>query len=315
MKTSLHWAQMEERGVIWGMRLLLRVYLLFGRTVLQVFLYPVVIYYWLINRPARDASRAYLDRLAMFAPELKLHGSLYWSYRHFISFANAIIDKLAAWSGALTQSEVIEHGREELLAELKKGRGVLLLGAHLGNLEVCRIIADFDKTIHINVLVHTKHAQKFNKLLQQSNENSQLNIIQVTEITAATAQLLYDKIEAGELVIMAADRTPVSNRQRVSKASFLGAEAWFPQGPFILAGLLLCPVYTLFCLKQQGKFVIHFEPFSASIKFQKNTRELEMQSIIQRYAQRLQDYCLNEPLQWFNFYDFWQDSNPNDEAK
>jgi predicted LPLAT superfamily acyltransferase len=38
MKKSLHWAQMEEASVIWGMRFLLRIYLLFGRTVLQLFL-------------------------------------------------------------------------------------------------------------------------------------------------------------------------------------------------------------------------------------------------------------------------------------
>jgi predicted LPLAT superfamily acyltransferase len=134
----------------------------------------------------------------------------------------------------------------------------------------------------------------------------------VTEITAATAQLLSDKIEAGELVIMAADRTPVSNRQRVAKVTFLGAEALFPQGPFILAGLLKCPVYTLFCLKQQGKYVIYFEPFSEVLKFPRNTRDQAMQQTIQRYADRLQAYCLKEPLQWFNFFDFW-DIAPNNE--
>jgi predicted LPLAT superfamily acyltransferase len=311
MKTSLHWAQMEERGVIWGMKFLLRVYLLFGRTMLQVFLYPVVIYYWLINRTARKASQTYLDRLAVFAPSLELHGSLYWSYRHFISFANAMIDKLAAWSGALSEDDVLYFGRNELTAELSKKQGILLLGSHLGNLEVCRIIADFDKTIRINVLVHTKHAEKFNKLIHQTSDSSRLNVIQVTEITAATAQLLSDKIDAGELVILTADRTPVSNQRHVSKALFLGGEALFPQGPFILAGLLKCPVYTLFCLKQQDKFVIYFDLFSDNIKFQRKTRDHEMQVIIQRYAERLQAYCLKEPLQWFNFFDFWHIAHAN----
>lgn len=307
MKTSVHWAQIEERGVIWGMRFLLRIYLIFGRTVLQVFLYPVVSYYWLINRPARQASQAYLDRLGRFAPSLKLQGSLFKSHKHFICFANAIIDKLAAWSGTLSQSDVTYNGRNELLAEINKGRGVLLLGTHLGNLEVCRIIAEFDKTPPINVLVHTKHAQKFNTLLNQTSNKSQLNLIQVTEITAATAQLLSDKIEAGELVIMAADRTPVNNQQRVSKVNFLGAEAMFPQGPFILASLLKCPVYTLLCLKQQDKFVIYIEPFCESVILQRKDRELAIQQLIQRYAERLQAYCLKEPLQWFNFFDFWQE--------
>ncbi len=306
MTASSHWAQMEERGIIWGMRLLLRVYLLFGRTILQIFLYPVVSYYWLLNRPAREASRAYLDRLAVYAPQLNLNGSLLWSYWHFISFANSIIDKLAAWSGALPDSQIVHHGHEQLLADLKLGRGVLLLSAHLGNLEVCRIIANLERSIKINALVHTKHAQKFNQFMYQTNDKSQLNLIQVTEITAATAQMLDDKVEAGELVIMTADRTPINNRQRVSAAQFLGAEALFPQGPFILAGLLKCPVYTMFCLKQQGKFVISFELFSDSIRFQKSNREAIIQQLVRRFAERLEKYCLSEPLQWFNFYDFWQ---------
>ncbi|MGZ8237625.1 MAG: LpxL/LpxP family acyltransferase [Methylobacter sp.] len=306
MKKTAHWAQMEERSVIWGMRFLLRIYLLFGRTILQLFLYPVVIYYWLLNRQARQASRAYLNRLAVFAPSLKLHGSLIWSYRHFISFANAIIDKLAAWSGALSRTDVQYYGREELIAKIRTGQGVVLLGSHLGNLEVCRVIADFDKTLHINVLVHTKHAEKFNRLLSQTSDNSRLNLLQVTEITAATAMLLNDKIDCGELVIITADRTPVGNRQRVTQVDFLGAEAAFPQGPFILAALLKCPVYTVFCLKQQGKHVIYFDHFSDLLNFPRKTRALALQQIIQLYAERLQTYCLKEPLQWFNFFDFWR---------
>ncbi len=312
MNTPVHWADIEERGVVWGMKFLLRVYLLFGRAFLQVFLYPVVVYYWLINRQARHASQAYLNRLAVFKPSLKLNGSLYWSFRHFISFANAIIDKLAAWSGALSEADVLYFGKDELISELRKGKGLLLLASHLGNLEVCRLIAEFDQSIRINVLVHTKHAEKFNRVLRQTSDSSCLHLIQVTEITAATAQLLSDKIEAGEMVVMAADRTPVSNNQRVTKVSFLGAEALFPQGPFILAGLLKCPIYVLFCLKQQDKYAIFFERFSSSLNFPKKTREQDMRQLIQRYAERLQAYCLKEPLQWFNFFDFWHIA-PNDE--
>lgn len=306
MKQPTHWAQLEERSSLLGMRVLLRIYLLFGRTVLQVFLYPVVIYYWLINRSGRRASQSYLGRVVNFTHASKLNGSLLWSYRHFISFANAIIDKLAAWSGSLSLADVEYHGRDQMLAETKKGRGVVLLGSHLGNLEVCRVIAYLDQDIRINVLVHTKHAAKFNQLLNEYSGKSVLNLIQVTEITAATSILLNDKIDNGELVIIAADRTPVGHSQRVAKVDFLGAKALFPQGPFILAALLKCPVYTVFCLKQQDKHVIYFDYFSAMLKFPRKNREQAMQQTIQLYAERLQHYCLKEPLQWFNFFDFWR---------
>jgi len=306
MSKSPHWSDMGEWSMIWGMRFLLHVYLLLGRTVLQWFLYPVVSYYWLANKPGREASQAYLKRIAERLPASDLSGNLRCSYRHFISFANAIIDKLAAWSGALSHADVKYKGRDNMLAQIKTRRGAILLGSHLGNLEVCRVIADLDDTPPINVLVHTKHAEKFNRLLKQTNENSALNLIQVTDISAATSMLLSDKIDNGELVIITADRTPVSPNPRVSRANFLGADALFPQGPFILASLLKCPVYTLFCLKQEGKQVIYFDHFSDSLTFPRKNREQAMQQTIQCYAQRLEHYCLMEPLQWFNFFDFWR---------
>jgi len=309
MKHSTHWAQLEELSTLWGMRFLLRIYLLLGRTVLQVFLYPVVTYYWLINGSGRRASQSYLSRVAKFTPAAKLNSSLLCSYKHFISFANAIIDKLAAWSGAISLADVEYHGRDQMLAETKKGRGVVLLGSHLGNLEVCRVIADLNQDIRINVLVHTKHAEKFNQLLNQTSDKSRLNLIQVTEITAATSILLNDKIDNGELVIITADRTPVGHSQRVAKVDFLGAKALFPQGPFILAALLKCPVYSVFCLKRQGKHVIYFDYFSALLKFPRKNRDQAMQQTIQNYAERLQYYCLQEPFQWFNFFDFWRVGN------
>jgi predicted LPLAT superfamily acyltransferase len=295
-----HWAKLEEHTIVWGMRFLLRVYLLLGRRCLQVFLYPVVSYYWLSNRTARLASQAYLQRLSAFG--FQHH---YTSYQHFISFANAIVDKLAAWSGALSLTDVVYHGRDQLFTKLNKGLGVVLLGSHLGNLEVCRVIASAEASIHINVLIHTKHAEKFNQLLKQYNPKSSLNLIQVTEITAATSILLSDKIANGELIIIAADRTPVNNQYRVVEVDFLGAKAQFPQGPFILASLLNCPVYTVFCLKDHNKHLIHFEHFSDGLNFPRNNRQSAMQQSIQDYANRLQHYCLMAPLQWFNFYDFW----------
>ena len=299
-----HWAQIEERGIVWGMRFLLRVYLLFGRRFLQLFLYPVVSYYWLVNSPGRSASLRYFQQLAQFDSQIK--PSLWLTYRHFIIFANAIIDKLAAWSGSLTLDDVDYSGRTALMEYLDRGHGVLVLGSHLGNLEVCRVIAKLRQNVRINVLVHTLHTEKFNALLNEYADSSTLSLIQVTQINASTAMRLQDKIAAGELVIIAADRVPVSANGRIHRVDFLGRQASFPQGPFILASLLKCPVFTLFCLKHQNRPKIYFEHFSDSLAASKNQRQALIEKSIERFAQILQRYCLQAPMQWFNFYDFWK---------
>lgn len=301
-----HWAELEERGIVWGMQILLKIYLLFGRTVLHLFLYPVVAYYWLINRKGREASRRYLQLVSTLLPKGTVDTGYLGSYRHFFSFANAIIDKLAAWGGAIQLSDVDYHGRHLIQQHIDRKEGLLILGSHLGNLEVGRVIAYLGAKVTINVLVHTRHAAKFNSLLNRYAEAGRMNLIQVTEITAATAMLMLDKVEAGEMLVIAADRTPVSGEHRVASAEFLGQRAWFPQGPFILATLLKCPVYTMFCLKRQGRYAILFEPFSEPMIFPKSQRDSVIQQSVRRFAARLQQYCLQEPLQWFNFYDFWQ---------
>jgi len=304
-----HWAQLEERGIIWGMQLLVKVYLLLGRQVLQFFLYPVVSYYWLINRAGRQASRQYLQRVSAYLPEQGLQGSNYDSYRHFISFANAIIDKLAVWSGSITLQDIDYKGREAIAEHLSQRHGLLILGSHLGNLEVLRAIASLRKDVTLNVLVHTKHAEKFNALLKRHATTSRVNLMQVTDTNAATAMLLQDKIDAGELVVIAADRIPVTGHDRVTSAAYLGCPALFPQGPFILAALLKCPVYTLFCLKHLDRYTIYFDWFSDGLTLPRKNREASLARYAQEYADRLQHYCLKEPLQWFNFYDFWQAGN------
>ncbi|MFK5951064.1 MAG: hypothetical protein QM500_20105 [Methylococcales bacterium] len=301
-----HWSKIEEHGIVWGMGLLLKVYLIFGRRVLQIFLYPVVSYYWLINTKGREASQQYLARVSDFNPHLDIKIGRAGSYHHFISFANALIDKLAAWSGSLTLDEVETHGREAVIKYLEAGQGVFLLGSHLGNLEVCRVIAKLRKNITINVLVHTQHTEKFNTVLNKYAGAETVNLIQVTSVNASTAMLLDEKIAAGELVIIAADRTPVGAKGRIAQADFLGRPALFPQGPFILALLLKCPVFTLFCLKEQGKQVIYFDHFSGGLNIPRKQRTAAIQQCVEKYAERLQYYCVKSPLQWFNFYDFWQ---------
>ncbi len=92
---------------------------------------------------------------------------------------------------------------------------------------------------------------------------------------------------------------------------FLGAPAPFPVGPYILASLFQCPVYLLFSLGRGRSPEIHFELFRESIRLPRNGRDRALAELASDYARRLEHYCLEAPLEWFNFYDFWQ-KEPSD---
>ncbi|HXV50083.1 MAG TPA: acyltransferase, partial [Candidatus Binatia bacterium] len=66
-----------------------------------------------------------------------------------------------------------------------------------------------------------------------------------------------------------------------------------------------CPVYLLFALRVGSGSEIHFELFRESILLPRRGRDEALVPLVQDYARRLEHFCLQAPLQWFNFYDFW----------
>ncbi|MEZ6992670.1 MULTISPECIES: glycosyltransferase [unclassified Aeromonas] len=303
-----HWSRTPERGSLLGMQIMLASYRLLGWRGFSLLLYPVIGYFWLTGRAQREASRAYLARLETFANAqgVVLPAEPRSSFRHFLRFGEAALDKLAGWRGDITEQEVELVGAEHYQAAINSGKGVLLLGSHLGDLELCRALGSRKQGLRINALVFTRHAARFNALLKQINPDSHLNLIQVQELGADTAILLKEKLEQGEWVVIVGDRTSVTREKRVIWADFLGAPAPFPLGPFVLSSVLGCPVYLMFGLKEQGRFRVHFEPFADGQPLPRQGRQQILASRVQAYADRLQHHCLRAPLDWFNFFDFWQ---------
>lgn len=307
-----HWAQLAERGSAWGLRVLMTCQGLLGERVTATLLHPIVAYFYLTAPRARKASRDFLARVAQrqgVAPPG-------WrdSYRHLYAFARAGLDKLIAWRGGLAPERVVFPRREALDTLIQSGQGALLIGSHLGNLEMMRALATRDRSLTVNAVVYTDHAVRFNELLASTHEGFTLNLLQVRDFGPDTAILLKDKVERGEWLVIVGDRTPPSDNGRVVHVDFLGAPAPFAQGPMILANLLGCPVYLFFCVKQGGSYRVDIEPFAEQVSLPRAGRQSALRDWVQRYASRLEAYALQSPLQWFNFYDFWQ-TRPGDEPQ
>lgn len=289
-----HWAAINEASFVGGMRLLFWVCRVFGRWPFRVLLYPVLAWYVLTQARARRASSSYLARAG--APSGFL-GVL----RHFGAFAEAILDKMLLWGGLYDFNQVRMHGAEPLWEMIEQRRGALLVCAHLGNLDLCRALSLRTPGLKINVLVHTRHAQAFNAMLAKLDPRSQLNLMQVTEMTPAMAMLLSERIERGEFVVIAGDRVPVSDNPRVAIAPFMGQDAAFPVGPYVMAAVLGCPMYALFATGHE----LHFEHLRERVLLPRRGREAALAELAAQYAARLEHHARRAPLEWFNFYDFW----------
>ncbi len=301
-----HWASKKELGTAFGMRFLFELSRRLGRWPFRVSLVPVVLYFFLTQKSKREASRQYLERLYAHMG-LKRSPTLFLVFRHLLTTGEGILEKILAWDVKEIAPRITHHGRDTMYRRLNQGKGILLIGSHLGNMEIARHLAQNERKVKVNVLVHTEHTPTFISLMRHINPQSQMSLYQVADLSPATAMLLKDKIDAGEVVLIAGDRIPLDGKG-VASASFLSHSAQFPIGPYVLASLLECPVFLFFCLGRGTSYDIYYESFAEKIILNRVTRSEELQALANQYAERLSYYCTLAPLLWGNIYPFWEDS-------
>jgi predicted LPLAT superfamily acyltransferase len=308
---AVHWARIGEGSFVLGMWLLYGVHRLLGRLPFRLCLYPVVLWYWATRPLARRSSLEYLQRM-----QASHHGVVCaagavpgrrHSLRHFISFAETILDKMLAFSGRYRFERVRWQGRQEMLDMIGRGQGGVFITAHVGCLELCRALAERCPGLRLNVLVHTAHAERFNAMLRRLHPDSRVRLLQVTDVDAATAVALAQRIEAGEFVAIAGDRVPV-RQSKVTHATFLGHEAAFPVGPYVLAALLKCPLIWLGCVREGSSHVVRFEPLAERVELPRGRRDEALARYAAAFAQRLERVLQRAPYDWFNFFPFWAPS-------
>ena len=304
---SHHWASIGEAGAVTGMRIMVWVHRVLGRKVFNIVLVPVMAYYYLVRREARRSSIDFLRRVRNQDPALVDGGPVsLLSYRHFLAFGQSLLDKYMAWVKT-PDTIVMDERQEQALFDLvDSGVGCLIIGSHFGNLEYSRGIAHRHPDLVINVLTYDQHAAKFAQLMAESEPESRLNLIQVTDLDVATALDLKGRLDKGEWLMIAGDRVPLGETGRVSRADFFGEPARFPIGPYVLANLLRCPVYLFHCYLVDGEYRLILEKFAERVELPRSDKTEALNGLTQQYATSLQRQVARAPLQWFNFFDFWK---------
>jgi predicted LPLAT superfamily acyltransferase/glycosyltransferase involved in cell wall biosynthesis len=305
------WWRVAERGSRFGMMLLALSCKLFGMRFTSLWLHPVVAYFLLTGRTARTASHEYFAHLQQVAQGERTPRPGWGSaYRQMLAFAQSGLDKLAAWSGRIDSNDVVFDDSAAFDALVASGRGALVIGAHLGNLEMTRALASRGGHAKVTAIVYTEHAKRFNSVLSSASSDFAKRLVQVSDFGPETSMMMQERIDAGELLVIVGDRVPANESGRTTEAQFLGATAPFAQGPYVLAHALGCPVYLFFCLKERdernrARYRLYFEPFAERVDLPRRERAQHIAAWAQRYASRLEHYCRRAPYQWFNFFDFW----------
>ncbi|HUJ88097.1 MAG TPA: acyl-CoA synthetase [Burkholderiales bacterium] len=299
------WLAQRERGSQAAMRALVWVTLALGRPFGRALLYPICAYFALLSRGARRASTDYLGRVLGRQPRTAD------VMRHFHAFASTIHDRVYLRAGRYAYFDVRLDVPPSLLAQLRAGRGCILLGSHLGSFEILRAAGLAERAPAVNMLMRVEGTQQLNGVIDALAPEAAPRVIPLGH--PGSLLRAQECLERGEIVGILADRG--LREERECACRFLGAPARFPLGPLLLAGLLQAPVMLAFGLYRGGRrYDVHLEPFAERIELDRRDREGSLRPWIERYAARLEHYCREAPCNWFNFYDFWAPAPPRTPA-
>ena len=304
--SSQHWAEQNERGSKLSLNLTRLIVQYCPLWVIKLVTFFVVSYFFLTSQKARRNIRRYQQRLQQTFPQV--HLPRYPVFCQFLAVGEAITDRFAVWQKKIRYADLIDDDTDNVYQAIRsEGRGQILVCSHFGNIEICRALVDNPNhsNFKLNILVHNRHAQAFNESLEKAGASS-LPLIQVEDLDAQKMLELHERLERGEWIAIAADRVPVRG-DKTQKVDFLGAQASFPQGVWLMASLLKAPINTVFCLKKWGDYHLKLRHFSGPIEGRGKQRADNIEQAMQRYADLLAQECAENPLYWFNFYDFWED--------
>lgn len=294
---SLAWQQQQERGSRISMRLMAWGSHVLGRSVARVFLSPICLYFFLSSGTARRAIGRFRER-ALGRPT-----GWYELFHHFHTFASTILDRVYFLAARVDLFEIEVHGLEVLDRELAKGRGCILLGAHLGSFEVVRALGLSRRELEIRVVMDEENAPLVREMIRELNPAVAQTVIQVGGVE--TMLQVKECLDKGGMVGIMGDR--IMPNDHAVGCTFLGSEARFPTGAIRLARVVRAPVILFFGLYCGGnRYEVHLESFSDEVRLS-SAQPTELKMWVQRYADRLETFCRRAPDNWFNFYEFWDD--------
>jgi predicted LPLAT superfamily acyltransferase len=302
------WARMAESGSARVIRVGAAIARAIGPRLTSLGLWPVAAYYVLSNAGVRRASLQYQRRL-WASPEGRaaLGRPPGWlgAVRHVHEFAMSLHDRMLLWGGGLERMEVCHDGSEKIFEIARAGRGALLLGAHLGSLDMLSFLSrKYD--LVVNVVAFFANARHVNAFFESLSGEHRIRLIELDPDSVQAAFSVRDRLARGELVVLMADRMAPGKTSRSAQTAFLGRPARFPLGPFLLACVLECPVLFALCLRTgPGRYETLLRPVGDAARVPRAERDKHAGELLARYVTLLEQQCQRHPYQWFNFFEFW----------
>lgn len=284
----------KSRGTLLGYKIFVFCIKKFGVKPAYFVLYFVASYYFLFLPKSNKVVFYYFRK--------RLNYSYFKSkkmvFKNYFVFGQTIIDKVAIGAGLREKFSYEFDGIETLKRLLAEKKGGVLISAHIGNFEIAEhFFADIDIDFQINLVTTDREHTIIKEYLESVTSKSSIKFIIVNDDLSH----IYDINNAlanNELICFTGDR--YMEGTKAMEATFLGKTAKFPAGPFLIASRLKVPVAYVYVMKEPN---LHYHLY---------TREAEVKhrdapALLESYTASVESMLKIYPLQWFNYFDFWND--------
>lgn len=222
------------------------------------------------------------------------------TYRNYFIFAQTLLDKVVVMAGIDNKLTYEFDGEENLREIVRRGKGGILLSAHVGNWEAAGHLLKRLNT-RVSVVMFDGEQQQIKEYLESVTGRRNLNVILVKP-DLSHVYAMGEALQNNELICLHADRFLEGNK--TVRRNFLGEEANFPLGPFILAASFKAPVSLVFAFKETRS---HYHFFGSPILEcgAEESKTAFRQRLLDAFVEALDQKVKMYPEQWFNYFNFW----------
>lgn len=284
----------KSRGTLLGYK----IYIFFLRNCgisASYFILRFVIFYYVLFSP-----RSNKDTYSYFRKRLQFSRwkSILNVYKSYYTFGQTLTDKIAISTGLKEKFTYTHNGIEHIDNLLQKNQGGILISGHIGNFEISHYFLEDRYSISKISMVTTmaEHAN-IQEYMERISMKSHLKFIVVQEDMSHIFEI-HKAIDDGGLVVFTGDRYMPGGK--VLNETFLGKEASFPAGPYVLASRLKMPVLFVYFMKGKKR---KYDLYATTAEF----KSRDAQGLLKEYTNSMEGILKKYPLQWFNYYDFWKD--------
>lgn len=299
-----NWWQKQERGGRFYLRITLTCVLHLPYPLLRILVGMITCFYFFISKKERENLAIFHSHLKKAFPNTNFNSLR--PYDHFYAFGECICDKFAVWCKKIEYKDLDFSNEAQKDRAFNDGIGKVIIVSHFGNAEIARAMDRREgQKPRMNILLHSKNAKEFSEVINQIS-GVELGIFEVESLGVKEMLELKACVDRGESIGIMGDRISFNaNQSKNIEVNFLGQKCLFPSGAFIIAGILQCPVGMLWCEKRHGRYLISYEELADSIPLGKN-KEQSIRPFLQHYVTSLEERVRNNPTQWFNFFNIWE---------